>query len=333
MAVPIKRELWGRVFATPSAIVDDHIRLCSETSLKTLLIILRSEETLTPHQIADKLGGRIAASDIDDALRYWIDAGVLEKQEERDASNVENLVDRALKRHRVKDTPSEDDRDFKVIGKSRMRLSTPEINRMAKNDPNVAFILQESQSVLGKELTPVATDTIVSLYGFYGMPPDIVLMLLQHCVSMGRSSMRHVEKEAASWLEKGIDTHEKAERELISATKRASFEGIIKKAFGIWDRELISKEKKFLQTWEEEYKFDIEIIKIAYERCIELKGTLSFAYINGILKKWHDRGVSSAESAQRETHEGSRETNNNPNKRQASYEISELEQLIRNRKT
>ena len=41
MAYQLSFGIWGELFAVPTAIVDQHIQLCSAASLKALLVLLR----------------------------------------------------------------------------------------------------------------------------------------------------------------------------------------------------------------------------------------------------------------------------------------------------
>ena len=63
---------------------------------------------------------------------------------------------------------------------------------------------------------------------------------------------------------------------------------------------LSKKEKEYIENWTQTLCMPVEMIKEAYERCIDVKGKLSFAYINGILNDWFKKGwkkVSDIESA------------------------------------
>ncbi len=397
----LDKGIWSRVFAVPTEVVDQHMRLCSEVALKVLLLLLRHDQPLEEADLVRKIGGKATVETVRDAIAYWMEAGVISQEElaiEENTQQVQvcpgpNLVythteaqpfgaaqpaaaytsaqpvvayipaqpvatytpvaeqvpqplsvaeDPALTpvlryiRETQGESGGEEERKIQTITKSRMRLSTQDINQMAKDDENIAYLLQESQTILNKPLNPVATDTIVSLYSYYGMSPDLVLMLLQYCITLDKDSMRYVEKVASDWIERGITTHEKAEQEIIRATQRGSVEGKIKSAFGIYDRKLITAEQKYIHSWTEEMGFDVETITIAFERTVEQKGKISFSYINGILRRWKEKGITSAAQAFKETTEkptsGSATSYSGGGGRDASYDIGELEHMIHNRK-
>jgi DnaD/phage-associated family protein len=208
------------------------------------------------------------------------------------------------------------------------------INEMAVQDSSIGNLLQETQQIMGRPLTPVLTDLVVALYSYYGMKPDMVLMLIQFCVSQGKDSVRYMEKVAVGWLEQGIDSHEKAEAEILRATQKEQIESKIKATFGIYDRNLIASEKKYIRTWVEEYGIELPLIEVAYERCIEIKAQLNFAYINGILTNWHQKHITTPAEAMGEINRSKEErgarktTAAKASAAKASYDMDALEEMI-----
>lgn len=341
MAYQLGTGIWTNIFAVPCDIVDRHIKLCSPLSLKVLMVLLRHGGDLSLDGLAKALGQ--SRADVQDALNYWIANGVLAEQTGEAASSGEasSSVERpalsappALTYTIVEDpapapvAEQPEPRKIVALSKARSRLTTQEINEMADQDHAIGNLLQETQQVLGKPLTPVMTDLVVALYSYYGMKPDMVLMLVQYCRSIGKESVNYMEKVAAGWLEQGIDSHEKAEAEILRATQKLQAEYKIKAAFGIHDRTLITSEKNYIKTWFEEYGMELPIIQLAFERSVEIKGKLSFAYINGILANWHQKGLRTPAEAMREMNRAKEQHKEKKADAKASYDMDELENLI-----
>jgi len=353
MSFLLEKAVWSSIFAVPSDIVDRHIKLCGETALKVLLVLLRHGGKVETEELARLLGRPQA--DILDAILYWQQAGVLSAEEQEGAPPEQRqepvstvLTEKtetvsalpagpAVLKYTEIPNPAEDsprERKVQTLSRSRGRLTTQEINQMAKVDEAIGYLLQESQSVLGRPLTPVATDTIVALYSYYGMQPDLVLMLLQYCFTVGKDNMRYVEKVAATWLEKGVDSHEKAEQEILRATQFTSVEHKVKSAFGIYDRKLVSSEQNYIGVWVNDFQFDLEMISLAFERAVEQKGKLSFPYINGILSNWYAKGIDSPAKALQEMQTKSKSgayagAQKQPSSK-ASYDIEEIKRRVTN---
>lgn len=318
-------EIWSGVFAVPNCVADEHLKMASGLAVKVLLLLLRHAGDLAATELAGQLNQ--SPADVQDALNYWQQIGVIQQREEASAGAVQQLSPSVQYRQEPEPArPAEDEpRRVKTLSSGRQRLSTQEINEMAEKDESIAYLLQEAQSVLGKALTPVSTDLVVALYSYYAMKPDMILMLVHYCVSIGKDSMRYIEKVAADWLDRGIDTHEKAEAEIVRLTKQSSAENQVKKAFGIYDRNLVPSEKKYIQNWTEEYRLGLPLITLAYERTVETKGKLSFPYINGILANWSNKGITTTVQAMQEIR-GSR--TKQQDKQDSSYDMGELEQMI-----
>lgn len=367
MAYQVGNGIWGQVFAVPAEVADSHLKLASGLAVKVLQLILRHNGAIDTEEIASRLGQ--SPSDIRDAVCYWTECGVLgvasaaspaaeaaaepaseaqssfgkvqltpaleyeeiARQEEASAPAVPVAAPAAAPAIRAAEQPPADaPRRVSTLSSGRRRFATHEINEMAAQDENITYLLQETQSVLGKTLTPVVTDTVVALYSYHGMQPDLILMLIQYCYSIGKSSMRYVEKVASDWLNRGIDSHEKAEAEILHQTRKRSAEGQIKSAFGIYDRSLVTSEQRYIQTWIEEYGQSLPLITLAYERSVEMKGKLSFAYINGILTNWHKQGITTTARAMQEIRENRPKPESKQREKGSSYDLGEMEALISN---
>jgi len=304
MGYRVENALWNSVFAVPAGLVDKHLKLCGGPELKVLLAVLRNNATAAPENIAGFLG--LSVAEVIGALNYWVQAGVLTVSGEAHiAEKTQSAPERSAPPQTEPEKPAQPNSGgyAQTPGSFRRKLTPRQINELSREDGNIAFLLQESQTILGKLLTPVATDTVTALYSYYGMRPEVILMLLQYCVAQNKDNMRYVEKVAAGWIESGIDTHEKAEREIVAAASRGKLENIIRRLFGIHDRALIASEREYINSWKDQ-GLSVELIGIAYERTIEQKGKLSFAYINGILQNWKAKGIASAEQALEEIRRG-----------------------------
>ncbi|MEG1777753.1 MAG: hypothetical protein RR209_02145, partial [Angelakisella sp.] len=67
--------IWGSIFPVPTAIADKHLKLCSESQIKVLLLALRdAPNTVDIQYIGKRLG--LSPTQVSDALEYWQQAGV-----------------------------------------------------------------------------------------------------------------------------------------------------------------------------------------------------------------------------------------------------------------
>ena len=256
---------WNTVFAVPASVVDKHIRTASSIYLKVLLLILRNTgNRLTTEHAAEILS--ISEDDVAEAIRYWETAGVLSfgKEEGLRVSNVTRLTSKPV------------------------YVSPMEISKMVETKPELRFMFEHLETIYGRPVTSTEQRSYIYLHESAGLPADVLVMIAEHCSSVGKNNIRYIEKTALNWADEGIDTHEKAVERIMQLSKVHQLENEIQKCFGIENRSLSTNEKKYIKIWCEEYHFSIDMIKLAYDRMIDGIGRLSFPYLNKILKSWYE---------------------------------------------
>jgi len=332
--------IWSSVFALPCEIVDKHIKLCGALPLKVLLIMLRHGRTMNAQELAEMLGQ--SSGDIQDAVNYWVHLGIILQEDtitptlnytEEAAPAI--VVPSAQPATLITQAPArreEQNGEGKIIhlGKPR-RLTISEVAELSQEDTRIQTLLDESQSAFGRTLKPTESESIVTIYVRYEMPPDIILMLLHYCVSIGKAGMAYIEKVAQDWCEREIDTHEKVEAEITRLSAVDETDRTIRNLFGISGRNITTRERELYLHWTNGLGFKDALIKLAFERTVDQKGKLSFAYTNAILANWHKKGIATLEAAMNETHINGRNSetrSKNGSEPQASYNINRFEELL-----
>ena len=312
MKYTVNPAVWSRVFPIPSDITDKHIKLCSGLALKCLLLILRSpDEYAEVSALSIKLGQ--PQSEITDALNFWEEQGILLQSNNNGipdfkpvaAETVSESVNSASSLSPAKTEAKA------APPPSRPRFPRDEALCIIDGDATLHSLMQELQEVLGKPLTSADTDVLVALYSFYGLSAHFILSLVHYCASIGKRGMAYSEKVAVSWINDGVDDSN-IDSHIDKLYNRRSNEGLIRRTFGINDRNLTSKEKEFIASWFDIMGFDINIIQYAFEVTVDRTGKTVFGYINKILADWHRKGIKTladakAESSAAKTHSNSEE--------------------------
>lgn len=168
--------------------------------------------------------------------------------------------------------------------------------REAMKDNRAAFskLVGEAQRRLGRTLSTEELKTLLSFTDYLRLPPEVVGILLTYCIERNRRkgirapSMRTIEKEAYHWADEGIDTleaacfHVEAQRRLYTRVQQ------LRLLLGLDARRLTSDEERYLSTWVS-MGFPDESINLAYERTCNQTGAFKWAYMNSILKSWHEK--------------------------------------------
>ena len=284
--------VWNRIFPVPAAVVDRGLAGVDGDKLKVLLYYLRhAGEEVDLDQASRQLG--CTKQQISDSLHYWEGAGIIDLGQDtgpdgEQAGKTQEQPEPPFPKHKL--TPS------RTVPKT----MAADVARRTKESEEIRFLLSQAENCLKKMLSSGEISTLVGLYDWAGMRVEVILMVLEYCISLGKTNMRYIERTALDWANNGIDTHEKAEAYIQKTTQRNQQEALVKSAFGIYDRSLVEREREYIRTWFEEYGFSISMVKLAYERAVERTGKLSFPYVNSILRSWYEKGVTTPKQAQEE---------------------------------
>ena len=172
---------------------------------------------------------------------------------------------------------------------------TTALNDKASTFPALA---DAGERRLGKKLTANDLKTLYTLYDHLALPTEVIFLLVNWCVEEmerkygpgRRPFLSQIRKEGFVWARKGIDTVEAAERHLQSLVRLRSRGAQVLQLLDIAPRPLVEREKKYIADWDQ-MGFDDETIREAYERTIVKKQSLDWNYMNGILRRWHEKGL------------------------------------------
>ena len=181
-------------------------------------------------------------------------------------------------------------------------------------------ILAEMTRILGATPSRAYLNTLVDIYDRLGMPPEVILLLLNYCDAethrlwgnSRRPTARKISEEAYYWARREIMSIELAEEYIAGRERQREDKHRILELLGIRGREPSPSEGKYLDAWLE-MGFSDEAIALAFERTLTNTGALKWPYMNGILKKRHAAGLHSAEEV--EQAEGHRQKKTPPRDR------------------
>lgn len=255
------------VMLVPSSIADRFLGVATGAQIKVILCLIRFEDmALTAEDIAKQCN--INVDDVKVAIDFWIKSGVLIR---RGASLILSC------------TASEQPQTLP-------RYNPDSILEKKSEDTVFSLLLEEIQRVIGKTLNHNDASVVVAMYDHLGFDSEMIMQIVNYCLSSGKTNFRYIEKVALDWYDRGVDSFEKAEILIKTLEKKARLETSVQGYFGIDNRALSKKEKEYIETWAGTLNMSLEMIKQAYEVCIDKKSKLSFPYINGILTDWSKKG-------------------------------------------
>ena len=87
-----------------------------------------------------------------------------------------------------------------------------------------------------------------------------------------------------------MDTAEAADAYIKRQAELRTREGQVLALLGITGRPAVDGERKYIAAWTD-MGFGDEVIRMAYERTVLKKQTMSWPYMNSILRSWHQKGL------------------------------------------
>lgn len=334
--------IWSNVFAVPADVVDKHIKLAGASQLKVLLWLLRNScrrENITANDIAVALN--MDPIDVKDCMEFWINVGLFQKSNDSRAyiDTANESPQQISQSYTVQEqVPVEyTEASFTTTAtatiseiKSNMDGYNPPsrtIARVEKPDPiavaqrisvddGYAILLQEAETILARPLTHNDSSTLLMLHDSDGLPYEVITMILYFAKSENKIKMKYIEALGRDWGDAGVDTIEKAEEKIneIMQTREAWY--IASNAFGLKNvGNPTKKQLDFADLWVNKWGYGEEMLRVAYETCVNSRGEFNINYINGIIKKWHIEGIVTekdlADSKRnREANKASNNTNN-----------------------
>lgn len=298
MDFSINLGMWNSVFAVPSEIVDKHIKLVGAAQLKVLLWILRHcNENFSFDNIANDLS--MNKADVKDSMQYWIETGVLNIDK-----NILSFNENDTSENQKQNSSNTKNNDNKPILKDKERILTrhekPDSLSVAQRintSSDIAFLMQEAQVILGRPISNSDSSTLLMLHDDDGLPIDIIIMILQYAVNIGKANMKYIEKVAISWANEEIDTIEKAEQKLRELDSHRKAWATVERIIGIPHRSPTAKEDEMSNRWINTWHVKEELIKEAFDRCINSKGRYISSYIDSIIKRWHNSNITTIAQA------------------------------------
>ena len=157
-----------------------------------------------------------------------------------------------------------------------------------KNDPDISELFFILEVYLKHPLSSSDINTILYWYDELHFTADLIVHLVEYCLSKNHSSIKYMDKVALNWAEHNITTVEQA-KEISAAHSQIYY--TVMKALGISGRNLVTSEMEFLNKWTKTYLFDNEIIEEACRRTISAIHQPSFEYTDTILSNWFKNQV------------------------------------------
>lgn len=259
------------MFAVPTAVADKHLKFASGEQLKILLWALKNSDKLSDISAVASFFNTDEFT-VRDALDFWVERGIL-------CSTAD-----ALK-------AAEQEKKPKVTRSAVTKPGRDEVAKRGLENSEIAFILHEAEQKFGRVLRQSEASTLVWLYDDMGLSASLILMIVGFAVTEGRPNIGFIERTAVEWANDGVSDIEAAEARLVLVRRRQSAWHTIETAMGIEHRSPTKVELETADTWINEWGYGHDILREAYEICVNTTSKFSMPYIKKIISEWHKSGV------------------------------------------
>ena len=292
------------IFAVPTAVVDDNLRLTSALQLKTLLYMLRhaTDVNISLADISRATG--YDEADIDDALIFWTERGLLIKGDSAPTPPVTVKAQEPAPAAPAVPAPTVNPAPVQTVKKvEEIPVTKPSHEQVAtrlNESEELRLLFAEAQNILGKTVGYDGQSTLIMMHDSYGLPVEVILMAIEYNKNKGKTGFAAISKTGREWSELEIDSIEGAIEYIEQHTVVDETWNKLRSMTEITNKNPTQKQKRFLTAWVKEYGFNTDMIYFAYEESVDNTGKVSFEYMDKVLSSWHKNGVKTPQDIQRE---------------------------------
>jgi len=316
MNFKVRKDFKTPPFQVPSEIVDSHIKLAGALQLRVILYCLRHtyDAEINPALMAELFA--VSEEDINDALMFWAELGFIECE-------GPTFVAQPI----VTEQP-------KVAPPKPVRPDRKEVARRGIECPEIAFLLNEAQQKFGRMLKQSESSVLVWIYDDLGMDASLILMVLEYAVQADKVNISYIEKIARDWSESGVDSIIAAEKRIVELNNTRTAWHKMRRAFGIDSRSPSETESKLAVNCVIEWKMPDDLLKKAYDACVDSLGKYNVKYIKKVLTEWHKQGINTVKdlvekaSSPTERLDSKQKTKKDNFADMATYDLSLMDEII-----
>lgn len=350
---------WGGFFSVPIKIVNEYIKISDGNFIKVLMCILASSERKLTSENLSYMSG-LPCDVCDDAVAHWVNLGVISagykldnkpdvnpnyepvRPETKISPAVTETSAEIIPKNQNNDTDIDTNSDKNQENKKPktkivIKYSQKEILEKSEKDPNFKSLITEIQGILQFSLNAMETGKLIELYDVYRFDVATILLAAQYCADLGKRSIAYMSAVMVRWFEEDITSYTEVEAEIIKYTAIDDFEHKCMHIFGI-NTKPSKTQKEYMAMWYEQ-GVSVEMVEIAYDKCMTNTSKLNFKYMNVVISDWLGKNISTPEQIAKEDFKFKNGSTNNKsykkqaqlnNQKQHSYDLSDFEKLALN---
>ena len=284
--------IWGTMFGVPCIVADNFLKLASGQQIKVLLYLLRnSGKDCTAEEVASGTGSTV--QEVNEAVAFWEQVNVFSATNpDRTAQETSvpaafpmTAPGKAVIPAAEQTEPAEKPKNMKH---QKQNLNPQEISKRLADSPDIAALKDAVENLL-VGLNHTRLNSLIWMYDYLGLKTEVIYTLIKYCYDIGKTNQGYIDSIASNWAENDINTLKDAQEKVTEMLASHDFCKRIAKTFCM-ARNLTSNEREIADKWQlNGYSF--ELIEYAYELTVEKIEKPSFKYIDAILERWKQDGL------------------------------------------
>ena len=303
--------------------IEKYMPIARGEFVKVYLLMLRYNTSNEPGVNGAVLASslNLLESDVMNAVNYWNDQGVIR------LIPIDKMNNFRIEFLPLDDVSSND---------------TNEVNLLdALDNSETTDMLRDIEKILGRSLSNKEMEIYLNWQNDFSFTSELILILIEYCVSRGKSDYRYIEKVALAWHDLGIKSIEEAQMHIKKTEDKWIKIRQILQYLGLKNTEVMKPQEELLDKWLFTYNFDLPLIQKACDICFQRLNRADFKYIDGILTKWFNDNLKTLEDVAikdkkfKATNKSNYSKNNNSNKglgfnnfEPRSYDYDSLEKKL-----
>lgn len=311
------------VISIPESVMSGCLSRASKTDLCVLITLAATQkDDLDDEQVSALL--KISMAELNSSVAFWRGAGIIACEDEKVDSpppkkgkktQVSEIKDTDKSQQKIPDEDKNQNEEAKEKRPQKVlapaiempRYNTEQIIKFMETHKDMSELLDACQQTLGKIFNPAESSALIGMKDYLNMDSDYILLLMADCAKKNKKSLNYIEKLAISLHDAEITTYQALEEHLAMIDYLAEKETKIRSIFGINKRALSVKEKECFARWLTEFKYDIDIIDMAYNITINSIHEPSVPYTNAILDRWNAENLRTTEDIEKYLEENKKE--------------------------
>lgn len=208
----------------------------------------------------------------------------------------------------------------------------------ARQNYRIKDMFEYIRKIGGRELNPNEMFTILDWIDDYGMPPELVIILVEDCYNRGKKDMPYLKQVAKNWFDAGINSLEKLNEHNEKHKEKWQKYSKVLNFFRLGAPSQTQEE--LLNKWFYEFGFSEEIVLKACSLASANTMKPSFSYLDKILCEWKSKGFKTIQEVEANMvkSESSTQSKNKPAARQQkpsfnnfsnrTYDAKALEEML-----